>query len=90
MLAAANGRNIWLVGGGELVGQFFDAGLSDQIIVQLASVTLGSGKPLLPRLIAFPPLRLDSARAMGTGFAELRYTVPRKGQPADSTIERLS
>jgi hypothetical protein len=39
-------------------------------------VTLGSGKPLLPRKIAFPPLQLTSARAIGTGFAELRYTVP--------------
>ena len=40
--------NLWLVGGGELVGQFYDAGLLDEIIVQIGSVTLGSGKPLLP------------------------------------------
>lgn len=76
MRAAAAGRNVWLVGGGELVGQFHDAGLLDEIIVQIGSVTLGAGKPLLPRQIAFPPLRLVSARAIGTGFAELRYVVP--------------
>jgi dihydrofolate reductase len=75
MRAAAGMRNIWLVGGGELVGQFHDAGLLDEIIVQVCSVTLGDGKPLLPRFIAFPPLRLTSARAMGPGFAELRYRV---------------
>lgn len=78
MMAAAENKNIWLVGGGELVGQFYDAGLLDQIIVQIGSVTLGAGKPLLPRLIAFPPLVLESARAIGSGFAELRYSVPRK------------
>jgi dihydrofolate reductase len=77
MTAAAAGRNIWLVGGGELVGQFHDAGLLDEIIVQIGSVTLGAGKPLLPRLIAFPPLELQSVRQIGTGFAELHYAVPR-------------
>lgn len=76
MRAAAGKHNIWLVGGGDLVGQFHDAGLLDEIIVQVGSVTLGAGRPLLPRFIAFPPLRLVSARAMGPGFAELRYEVP--------------
>jgi dihydrofolate reductase len=75
---AAGERNIWLVGGGELVGQFHDAGLLDEIIVQVGSVTLGRGKPLLPRFIAFPPLQLTSARAVGAGLAELRYIVPRR------------
>jgi dihydrofolate reductase len=79
MAEAANGRNIWLVGGGELVGQFYDEGLLDELIVQIGSVTLGAGRPLLPRQIAFPPLQLVSAQAVGTRFAELRYTVPRKG-----------
>lgn len=78
MRAAANHKNIWLVGGGDLVGQFHDAGLLDELIVQIGSVTLGAGKPLLPRQIAFPPLRLVSAQAIGSGFAELRYEVPAK------------
>ena len=77
MRAAAGAKNVWLVGGGDLVGQFHDAGLLDEIIVQVGSVTLGRGKPLLPRFIAFPPLQLTGARAVGSGFAELRYTVPR-------------
>ena len=77
MRRAAGDRNIWLVGGGDLVGQFYDAGLLDEMIVQVGSVTLGTGKPLLPRRIAFPPLSLTSARAVGPGFAELRYNVPR-------------
>jgi dihydrofolate reductase len=77
MAEAARGKNLWIVGGGDLVGQFHDAGLLDEIIVQIGSVTLGAGKPLLPRMIAFPPLELQSARQIGTGFAELRYSVPR-------------
>jgi dihydrofolate reductase len=76
MRAAAKGKNIWIVGGGDLAGQFFDAGLLDEIIVQVGSVTLGRGKPLFPRRLTTPPLRLTSVRQVGTGFAELRYEVP--------------
>ena len=76
------GRNIWLVGGGELVGQFYDAGLLDDIIVQVGSVTLGSGHPLLPRRIAQPRrLELTAVKRFGPGMAELRYEVLREGAP---------
>lgn len=74
--ATPEGRNIWLVGGGELVGQFFDAGLLDDLIVQVGSVTLGSGHPLLPRRIALPRrLELEDVKRFGPGMAELRYRV---------------
>ena len=78
MVDAASGKNVWIVGGGDLAGQFHDAGLLDELFVQIGSVTLGSGKPLLPRAITSPPLRLVSARAVGTGFAELHYEVPAR------------
>ena len=78
MKAAAAGKNVWLVGGGDLVGQFYDAGLLDEIIVQVGSVTLGRGKPILPRRITDPSLRLMSVQKIGPGFAELRYEVVRR------------
>lgn len=77
MVEAARGKNVWIVGGGDLAGQFYDHGLLDEIHVQFGSVTLGAGKPLLPRKITSPPLQLQSVRAVGTGFAELVYAVPR-------------
>jgi dihydrofolate reductase len=77
MRAAAGAKNIWVVGGGDLAGQFHDAGLLDEIIAQVSSVTLGAGKPLFPRRLTSPPLRLDSVRQVGTGFAELTYSVPK-------------
>ena len=49
METAAQGKNVWLVGGGGLVAQFADEGLLDQIVVGVAPVTLGAGAPLLPR-----------------------------------------
>ena len=76
MRKAAGLKNIWIVGGGELAGQFYDAGLLDEIFVQIGSVTLGKGKPLFPRRVTQPPMRLVSVRQVGTGFAELHYEVP--------------
>ncbi len=79
MREAAGSKNIWIVGGGDLAGQFYDAGLLDEIIVQVGSVTLGRGKQLFPRRVTSPPLRLISARQIGSGFAELTYEVPARG-----------
>lgn len=51
MVAAADGKDLWIVGGGELVGRFADAGLLDEVWVQYAPVTLGAGAPVLPRAL---------------------------------------
>ncbi len=59
MVAAAGDRDIWLMGGGDLVGQFDDAGLLDHITATIAPVTLGAGAPLLPRDIRSDRLTLD-------------------------------
>jgi dihydrofolate reductase len=73
MVAAAGGRNVWVVGGGDLAGQFADAGLLDEVIVYIAPVTLGGGAPLLPRRLE---LRLEEL-AQNRDFACARYSVVR-------------
>ena len=73
MIAAAAGRNVWIVGGGDLAGQFADAGLLDEVLVSVAPVTLGAGAPLLPRRIE---LRLDEVSRNGD-FVAARYSVVR-------------
>ncbi len=76
MAEAAGDRNIWLVGGGDLVGQFADHGLLDEVIVGIAPVTLGAGAPLLPRRLTAKDLELvDVGR--DEQFARLTYRVRR-------------
>jgi dihydrofolate reductase len=74
MVAAAGERDRWIVGGGDLVGQFFDAGLLDEVRASLAPVFLGDGAPLLPRRILSHHLELIEAKASGP-FASLAYRV---------------
>jgi dihydrofolate reductase len=73
---SAGDRDVWVVGGGDLVGQFADAGLLDEIRVSIAPVTLGTGRPLLPRTLLADRLALVSAERSGS-FAELRFSVAR-------------
>ncbi len=77
MVDAGGGGHLWVVGGGDVAGQFLDQGLLDEVIVQVAPVTLGSGVPLLPRAVTTPPLRLTSTHVYGNTFVELRYSVVR-------------
>ena len=65
MAAAAGDRNVWLIGGGDLVGQFDDAGLLDEIHLGVQPVFLGSGAPQLPRRITSERLTLRSVERSG-------------------------
>ena len=75
MTRAAGNRDRWVVGGGELAGQFADARLLDEVVVAFAPVTLGAGAPLLPRRLE---LRLTELVRNGD-FACTRYDVVRDG-----------
>ncbi len=74
MMKIAQGKNLWIVGGGELSAKFYDAGLLDEMILQVAPLTLGGGAPLLPRRI-HPPMTLLSAVPISDKFVELKYRV---------------
>lgn len=71
---AAGDRDVWVVGGGDLAGQFLDAGHLDEIAVTFAPATVSAGKPLLPRNIGADRLALVEVAQRGP-FAELRYRV---------------
>jgi dihydrofolate reductase len=74
MVAAAGAKNLWIVGGGELVGQFADHGLLDEMILGVAPVTLGAGAPVLPRRLLSSRLTLNSVERIAQ-FVYLTYAV---------------
>ncbi|WP_430640861.1 dihydrofolate reductase family protein [Couchioplanes caeruleus] len=74
MTVAAQGRNVWLAGGGDLAAEFADAGLLDEVILAVAPVMLGAGTPVLPRRLSSQQLALTNVAQMGQ-FAYLTYAV---------------
>jgi len=64
VIVAANDKNIWVVGGGDLAGQFADVGLFDKIMLGVAPVVLfGDGAALFPRRFLTGSLRLGRVRS---------------------------
>jgi dihydrofolate reductase len=48
LVTAAAGKDVWVVGGGEVAAQFVTAGLIDEMVVSYAPCTLGAGAAVLP------------------------------------------
>jgi dihydrofolate reductase len=80
LVTAAAGKDVWIVGGGDLVGQFDDAGLLDEVQVHLTPVVLGAGRPLLPRRITSSRL---SFREGGLFGQRCNLTLDVRRRPQD-------
>jgi dihydrofolate reductase len=74
MLGSAGGRNLWVVGGGQLAAQFADAGLLDELWLTLMPIALGGGHPVLPTTTA-KDLHLQRTTHFEGGAVELRYSL---------------
>lgn len=74
MVAAADGRDVWVVGGGGVVADLARLGLLDEVFVSIAPITLGAGAPLLSGRVDLKVL--DVYRA--GGFACARYAVVKE------------
>jgi dihydrofolate reductase len=78
MVDAPGGKDVWIVGGGELAGRFDDAGLLDAIELDVAPVMLGAGAPLLPRRVTSSRLALVGLERYGH-FVHLTYHLQPEG-----------
>ncbi|WP_200329232.1 dihydrofolate reductase family protein [Leucobacter sp. L43] len=59
MRDAAGANDLWVVGGGDLAGQFADLGQLDEIVTSIAPVVLGAGRPLLPRRLDLELMQVE-------------------------------
>lgn len=74
LASSTNGKNLWIVGGGDVAAQFLDAQILDEIVIQVAPAALASGKPLFPRDLGAEQLTLKDMTRFGN-FAQLTYEV---------------
>jgi dihydrofolate reductase len=74
-LRAKAGKDIWLVGGADLVGSFLDAGQIDAFIMHVIPIFIGEGIPLIGPKHRSIPLGLRSCRRFADGVVRLHYDV---------------
>jgi dihydrofolate reductase len=72
-LRKERGKNIWLMGGGEIIGAFLDAGLIDEFVVTVIPTLIGEGIPLVAPRRRNLSLRLRSAKPFPDGVVQLHY-----------------
>jgi dihydrofolate reductase len=77
-LKEAQGKDIWLFGGGELFRTLLEAGLVDTIEPAVIPVLVGDGFPMLPSPAARAQLTLSTYRLyQKSGIMLLEYAVKR-------------
>jgi len=69
------GKNIWLMGGGELIASFLDEQAIDEFVVSVVPVFIGDGIPLIARRHRHVPLDLQSVERFEDGLVQLHYRV---------------
>ncbi len=75
------GKDIWLMGGGELIASFLDERAIDEFVVSVVPVFIGDGIPLLARRHRHVPLELRSVERFDDGLVQLRYRVGGRSEP---------
>jgi len=67
------GKDIWLVGGGELISMLLTEGLIDQMRIVFLPVVLGKGIPLFPEQPKVSRWKLDSCKTSNSGILAVDY-----------------
>jgi dihydrofolate reductase len=75
------GRDIWLMGGGEIIASFLDAQAIDEFVISVVPVLIGEGIPLIARRHRQVALELRSVKRFDDGLVQLHYLVETGSQP---------
>ena len=74
-LRKSQGKDIWLMGGGEIIASFLDAQAIDEFVIGVVPIFIGDGIPLIARRHLHVPLSLRSAERFEDGLVQLSYAV---------------
>jgi len=76
-LRSEKGKDIWLVGGAEIVAAFLDVGQVDEFIIHVIPTMIGEGIPLVAPRHRNLPLKLLVTKSFTDGVVKLHYAVRR-------------
>jgi len=77
-LRKRSGKNIWLMGGGELVRDFLKEDLVDELYIGIVPVLIGEGLPLFPSGFPQREFSLLENKTFSKGLIALKYARVRK------------
>ena len=80
-LRATPGKDIWMMGGGEVIASFLDAGELDEFIVHVIPTFIGEGIPLIAPGRRDVQLSLLATHGYEDGVVKLHYAVKREITP---------
>ena len=69
------GKDIWLMGGGDIIASFLDEQAIDEFVISVAPVFIGDGIPLIARRHRHVQLELLSVERFDDGLVQSRYRV---------------
>lgn len=69
------GKDVWVVGGGQLIRGFLDARLVDEMTIAVHPIVLGGGTPLFPAGSPRHKLRLAHVHSYPSGLVSSTYVV---------------
>jgi dihydrofolate reductase len=71
------GKNIWMMGGGEIIASFLDENAIDEFIISVVPTFIGEGIPLISPKHREVPLQLLAVQRFPDGVVQLHYKVQR-------------
>ena len=74
-LRAQPGKDIWLMGGGDIIASFLDEQAIDEFVISVAPVFIGEGIPLIAPRHRHVALELISVERFDDGLVQSRYRV---------------
>jgi dihydrofolate reductase len=69
------GKNIWMMGGGEIIASFLDEGAIDEFIISIVPIFIGEGIPLIAPRHREMPLKLRSVKSFPDGVVQVHYDI---------------
>jgi dihydrofolate reductase len=76
-LRSQPGKDIWMMGGGEIIAAFLDEGEIDEFSIHVIPILIGEGIPLIQPRHRSIPLKLLSTKKYPDGVVHLGYRVTR-------------
>ena len=79
-LRAQPGKDIWMMGGGQIIASFLDAGQIDEFRIHVIPVFIGEGIPLLQPRHRWVQLKLQAVKRFPDGVVKLVYNIGKLPQ----------